>query len=198
MPAGNQALRARSDLKAQTKSIIMLLIGLGLILAAVAAFLSIPRAQAEVQQVNKDAQPLAVDFPAPPVQLTDLNNKAVALSDYLGQVVLYNAWATWCPPCKEEMPTLQAYYQDHRQQGFVVVAIEDGEPAAEVAKFAADYGLSFPVWPDPKWVATTAFKTDVLPSSFVIDRTGRVVLTWSGPITQAVLEKYVTPLIAGN
>jgi peroxiredoxin len=93
------------------------------------------------------------------------------------------------------MPTLESYYQDHQNDGFVVVAIEDGEPAAEVAAFVKSYGLTFPVWPDPKWVATTAFKTDVLPSSFVIDRAGQVRLAWTGPISRVALEKFVTPII---
>jgi peroxiredoxin len=177
------------------QSVLLLVIGLGLVLLAVAAFLAIPRAQAEVQQVSQAAQPVKVEYPAPDVRLTDLDNNPVALSDFLGQVVLYNAWATWCPPCKEEMPTLEAYFQDHQQEGFVVIAIEDGQPVEEVADFVKSYGLSFPVWPDTKWVATTAFKTDVLPSSFVIDRTGQVVLTWTGPISREALEKFVTPII---
>jgi peroxiredoxin len=94
------------------------------------------------------------------------------------------------------MPTLEAYYQKHKNAGFVVVAIEDGEPASEVAAFAKSYKLSFPVWPDPKWVATTAFKTNSLPTSFVIDRSGTVRLTWTGAITREVLEKFVTPIIS--
>jgi peroxiredoxin len=190
MPAG---IQPKNSGKAQ--SLFLLVIGLGLVLAAVAAFLAIPKAQAEVQQVSSAAKPVVVDYPAPEVRITDLTNTPVALSDFLGQVVLYNAWATWCPPCKEEMPTLEAYYEDHQQDGFVVVAIEDGEPVAEVADFVMSYGLTFPVWPDLKWVATTAFKTDVLPSSFVIDRTGRVRLAWTGPISRAALEKFVTPII---
>ena len=195
MSEEKQPVRSEPKINSKTQSLVLLLIGVGLVLAAVAAFLSIPQAQADVQQVSSAAQPLAVDFPAPQVQLSDLNGSRVALSDFKGQVVLYNAWATWCPPCQEEMPTLEAYYQAHRQAGFVVVAIEDGEPLADVAAFVKTYGLSFPVWPDPKWVATTAFKTDVLPSSFLIDRTGQVVLTWSGPISRETLEKYVTPII---
>jgi thiol-disulfide isomerase/thioredoxin len=138
---------------------------------------------------------VAVDYPAPDVRITDLNNVPVALSDYRGQVVLYNAWATWCPPCKEEMPILDAYYQAHKSDGFVVIAIEDGEPVAEVADYVKTHNLTFPVWPDLKWVATTAFKTDTLPTSFVIDRTGKVVLAWSGSISREVLEKYITPVI---
>lgn len=178
-----------------SQSMLLLVIGVGLVLLAVAAFMAIPRAQDEVQQISRAAEPVSVNYPAPDVRLTDLENNPVALSDYLGQVVLYNAWATWCPPCKEEMPTLEAYYQDHKQEGFVVIAIEDGQPVDEVADFVKSYRLSFPVWPDLEWVATTAFKADVLPSSFVIDRTGQVVLSWTGPISREALEKYVTPVI---
>ncbi|MEI7848311.1 MAG: TlpA disulfide reductase family protein [Chloroflexota bacterium] len=179
----------------KSQSLFLLVIGVGLILAAVAAFLAIPKAQAEVQQISNSAQPVAVDYPAPDVRITDLNDVPVALADYRGQVVLYNAWATWCPPCKEEMPVLDAYYQAHKDDGFVVIAIEDGEPVAEVADYVKTHNLTFPVWPDLKWVATTAFKTDTLPTSFVIDRTGQVVLAWSGPISREVLEKYITPVI---
>ncbi len=177
------------------QSILLLVIGLGLVLIAIAVLLWIPKAQTEAQQISNAAQPVSVDFQAPEVKVTDFNNNPVALSDFKGQVVLYNSWATWCPPCKEEMPTLDAYYQAHKQDGFVVIAIEDGEPASEVADFAKSHNLSFPVWPDLKWIASTAFKTQVLPASFVIDRTGRVVLAWTGPITRESLEKFVTPVI---
>ena len=195
MTETKQPSRVKRANKNKIQSVVLLVIGAGLVLVAVAAFLSIPKAQTEIQQVSSSAVPLAVDFPAPEVRLTDLENQPVALSDFKGQVVLYNAWATWCPPCKEEMPTLNAYYQAHRQEGFAVVAIEDGDPRAEVADYARANGLTFPVWPDPNWVATTAFKSQVLPTSFLINRKGQVVLTWSGPISQANLEKYVTPII---
>jgi len=191
-----QEIRASRKKAQATQNLVMLIVGVGLVLIAVAVFLAIPLAQADTQQTVPSAIPIETNFPVPDVQLTDLDNQPVALADYKGQVVLYNAWATWCPPCKEEMPTLEAYYQDHRKAGFVVVAIEDGEPANEVAAFAKSYHLSFPVWPDPKWVATTAFKTSNLPTSFLIDRSGTVRLTWTGAITRDVLEKYVTPIIS--
>ena len=195
MSEQRQALRASRKKFQATQNLIMLVVGVGLVLIAVAVFLALPSAQAEVQQTGSSTIPVTVNFPVPDVQLTDLSNRPVALADYKGQVILYNAWATWCPPCKEEMPTLEAYYQHHKNAGFVIVAIEDGEPANEVAAFAESYKLSFPAWPDPKFVATTAFKTNSLPTSFVIDRSGTVRLTWTGAITRAALEKYVTPLL---
>ena len=193
-----QALHASRKKAQTTQNLIMLVVGVGLVLIAAAVFLAIPTAQAEVRQTGSSAIPIETNFPAPDVQLTDLEGKPVALSNYNGQVILYNAWATWCPPCKEEMPTLEAYYQAHKTDGFVVIAIEDGEPVSEVAAFVEDYKLSFPVWPDLKYVATTAFKTNNLPTSFLIDRSGTVRLTWTGAITRAALEKYVTPIIGGQ
>jgi peroxiredoxin len=190
-----QGLLASRKKAQKTQNLILMLVGAGLVLISLAVFFALPKAQAEVQQTSRSAVPIETNFPAPEVKLTDLEGKPVALSDFKGQVVLYNAWATWCPPCKEEMPTLEAYYQIHRDAGFVVVAIEDGEPVSEVAAFVRDYDLNFPVWPDPKFVATAAFKTNGLPTSFLIDRSGTVRLTWTGAITLATLEKYVTPLI---
>ncbi len=198
MTEQKKGLREKYKPRQNMQSLILLMVGVGLILISVVVFLAIPKAQAEVQQAQQSsgyATPYEVNYPAPEVKITDLQNNPVALSDYLGQVVLYNAWATWCPPCKEEMPTLDAYYKDHNSEGFVVVAIEDGEPLEEVAAYARDNNLTFPIWPDIKWVATTAFKTNTLPSTFVIDRTGVVRLAWTGPITRDSLEKYVTPLI---
>jgi peroxiredoxin len=194
MSEQRQALRTSRKKAQTTQNLIMLVVGIGLVLIAVAVFLALPSAQAEIRQTGSSAIPLGTNYPAPDVQLTDLEGKPVALSNYKGQVILYNAWATWCPPCKEEMPTLEAYYQAHKNDGFVVIAIEDGEPVSEVAAFVEDYKLSFPVWPDLKYVATTAFKTNNLPTSFVIDRSGTVRLTWTGAITRDKLEKYVTPL----
>ena len=94
------------------------------------------------------------------------------------------------------MPTLEAYYQAHRTDGFVTIAVNDGDPDEDVATFVQDYGLTFPVWLDPTYQATNhAFKTHSLPSSFVIDREGYVRLRWVGEIDRTSLEKYVTPLI---
>ncbi len=180
----------------RNQNIIMLLIGAGFVLLAVAVYFGIRSTSQTIQeQGGISAIPVEVNFVAPDIKLTDLNGNPVAFSDYRGKVILYNAWATWCPPCKEEMPVLQAFYDDYRDQGLVIIAIEDGEPVDEVAQFVSDHRLTFPVWPDLKWVATETFKIDSLPTSYVIDRHGNARLTWRGAITRDLLEKYITPLL---
>ncbi len=133
--------------------------------------------------------------PAPQLSLQGLDGKPVSLSDFHGQVVLLNNWATWCPPCKAEMPDLEAYYEAHQAEGFTVIAVNAGDPPAEVGAFAQQYGLTFPVWPDPNTETLRAFGIQGLPTSFIIDRDGMVRATWTGAITRATLEKYVTPYI---
>jgi len=191
-----QVLRASRKKAQAAQNWIMLVVGFGLVLTAIVVFLSLPKAQAEVQQTGRSAIPIETNFPSPVVKLTDLEGKPVALSDFKGQVVLYNAWATWCPPCKEEMPTLEAYYQAHKNDGFVVLAIDDGEAVADVAAYVKEHHLSFPVWPDLNYVAGEAFNTVNLPTSFIIDRSGTVRLTWTGAVSRATLEKFVTPIIS--
>jgi peroxiredoxin len=139
--------------------------------------------------------PVKVDFPAPELKAVDIDGRAVSLQDYAGKVILVNNWATWCPPCKAEMPVLQQYFEAHRQQNFILVAIEAGEPADQVAAFAKNYHLTFPVWVDTEFAALAAFKNDSLPSSYVIDSRGRVRLAWTGPVSIEKLEEYVTPLL---
>ena len=139
--------------------------------------------------------PTIVNYAAPQLTLTDLQGSPVSLGDTLGKVVLVNNWATWCPPCKTEMPELQTYYQTHIEQGFVVVAIESGEPAAAVSDVVRQLGLTFPVWLDPHGAALEAFRNWDLPNSYVVDRDGTVRMSWTGPVNQATLEKYVTPLL---
>jgi peroxiredoxin len=139
--------------------------------------------------------PAILDQAAPHLALTDLQGNLVSLDDTRGKVVLINNWATWCPPCKDEMPELQAYYQTHNKQGFDVIAIESGEPADTVAGFVRQYGLTFPVWLDPHGSALDSFKNWNLPSSYVVDRLGRLRMSWTGPLDRATLEKYITPLL---
>ncbi|HEY3473985.1 MAG TPA: TlpA disulfide reductase family protein [Anaerolineales bacterium] len=175
------------------KAIPFLLLGLGALLIGTSAYLIVWRTSS---QASFSTIPVTVNYPAPELTLTDTQGVSRSLADYRGQVVLVNLWATWCPPCKEEMPALQSFYNKYKEQGFVVIAVNDGDPTADVVQFVDDYELSFPVWLDPTYIATEqAFKTLNLPSSFVIDRDGTVQLQWVGGITFKTLEKHVSPLI---
>lgn len=175
-------------------SLGLIFLGAGLILVGIVALVVLNRPQSAPAE-EPSAIPAQVSFAAPELSLSDLQNQTHALSDYRGQVVLVNLWATWCPPCKAEMPTLDAYYRDHKDSGFVLLAINAGDPAEAVRQFVTDYRLSLPIWLDPENRASRAFQVMSYPSSFVIDRQGTVRLAWVGAITRTMLEKYVTPLI---
>jgi cytochrome c biogenesis protein CcmG, thiol:disulfide interchange protein DsbE len=174
----------------------LVLLGSGLILLGVAAFivLSFPAAGGAANSLPANV-PVQMDFPAPDLRLADLQGNPVSLDEKRGQVVLINNWATWCPPCREEMPTLEAYYQKHQDKGFVVVAIDAGEPAKDVIEFVDRLGLTFPVWLDPNQEALRAFRNNALPSSYIVDRQGTVRMAWSGKVTMQALEDHVTPLL---
>jgi len=141
------------------------------------------------------AKPQAVNFSVPVLALTDLEGNPVSLQNLQGGYVLVNHWATWCPPCDAEMPTLQKYYEDYRDLGFTIVAIDAGEPVEVVAQYVEQNGLSFPVWPDPEQAGMRALRENYLPSSYLIDPNGQVVLYWGGAISREMLDRYVTPLL---
>jgi peroxiredoxin len=171
----------------------LFLLGLGAILIGLSAYFILKDLS---PQLEFSTVPVKVNYPAPELTLTDAQDISHSLMDYRGQVVLVNLWATWCQPCKEEMPTLQSFYNKYRDQGFVVVAINDGDPTADVVQFIKDYQLTFPVWLDPTYIATEqAFKTLNLPSSFVIDRDGTIRMQWVGGISRKMLDEHVSPLI---
>jgi cytochrome c biogenesis protein CcmG/thiol:disulfide interchange protein DsbE len=144
---------------------------------------------------NNSAIPAEVSFPAPKLSLTGLDGSRHTLDDYKGQVVLVNNWATWCPPCKAEMPTLEEYFEDHKDQGFILIAIEAGESEDEVNEFADKNNLTFQVWLDPRSLALDIFQNWSLPSSYIIDREGIVRLAWTGAISRAMLDRYITPML---
>jgi cytochrome c biogenesis protein CcmG, thiol:disulfide interchange protein DsbE len=175
------------------KAFPLLLLGLGAVLMGTSVYLILKDAS---PPSDFSTVPVEVNYPAPELSLTDTQGLSRSLADYRGQVVLVNLWATWCPPCKEEMPALQSFYNKYRDQGFVVIAINDGDSTPDVLQFVEDYKLTFPVWLDPTYIATEqGFKTLNLPSSFVIDRKGTVRFQWVGGITLKMLEKHISPLI---
>ena len=173
--------------------------GIGLVLVGVALFIFWPKSNTASSSApsadEMSVVPAAVNYAAPQLALHSINGSTESLTDYRQNVLLVNNWATWCPPCKAEMPTLEAYYEAHEAEGFTIVAIEAGEPKDSVSQFAQSYGLKFHVWVDPQNASLAVFRNQNLPNSYVIDRTGTVRYAWTGAISRAMLEKYVTPLL---
>jgi len=106
--------------------------------------------------------------------LTDLQGKSWHLRDLTGKVVLVNFWATWCPPCRKEMPDLEALYTKYKEQGFVILAISD-EESAKVAPFIAEHQITYPVLLDPGRKVNDVFVVEGIPKSFVFNRDGKLV-----------------------
>ena len=197
-------MQKRSELRLEHEhqkrnTIIAVLIGLGLILLA--AVFAITLAGLDASGTSGDdlsTIPAEVNYPAPQLSLENISGKTESLADFRDKVVLVNNWATWCPPCKAEMPTLVAFYNEHQSEGLMIIAIEAGEAKDQVQSFAEQYKMPFAVWLDPQGKSVNAFKNQNLPSSYVIDRSGIVRLMWTGEINRETLEKYVTPLLVGN
>jgi peroxiredoxin len=106
--------------------------------------------------------------------LTDLNGKNWNLKNLSGKIVLVNFWATWCPPCRKEMPDLDALYQRYKESGLVILAISD-EDLGTVKPFIADHTVSYPVLLDPGRRVNDVFRVQGIPKSFLYDRKGNLV-----------------------
>lgn len=106
--------------------------------------------------------------------LTDLQGKTWTLSELRGKVVLVNFWATWCPPCRKEMPDLEALYNRFKGEGLVVLAISD-EDAAKVRPFIAEREVTYPILLDPGRKVNDLFQVEGIPKTFVYDREGKLV-----------------------
>jgi len=118
---------------------------------------------------------------APDFVLPSIGGQSRKLSNYRGKVVLVNLWATWCPPCLEEMPAMERLWRRHKDAGFVLVAVSlDGDPK-KVPPFVSSHKFSFPVALDPKMTVAEKYGVRALPSSFVIDRTGTMTGVALGP-----------------
>lgn len=180
------------------KSFPVLPVVLGVLLVAFGVLGVISPRSGNVPVASSSVVPMSVDYAAPELSLQNINGETESLANYRGEVVLVNNWATWCPPCKAEMPTLSAYYTDHHAEGFTIIAIEAGDPLEPVAQFVQSYDLKFPIWLDPNSASLRAFGNGNLPNSYVIDRTGTVRYAWTGEIDRTMLEKYVTPLLTSD
>jgi cytochrome c-type biogenesis protein len=127
-------------------------------------------------------RPLQVGDPAPAYAAPDLAGDTVALRALHGQAVLLNIWATWCAPCREEMPELQALHERFADRGLRILGVSIDASGAEdpIRYFVADYGLSFTILHDPAESVSRLFRTNGVPETFLIDTQGRIAHRWIG------------------
>jgi cytochrome c biogenesis protein CcmG, thiol:disulfide interchange protein DsbE len=152
----------------------------GLKIAAVVVLLG---AYGVLQYLAARPQAPAIALKGPPARtpfpfdftLSDLHANTVRLADFRGQVVLVNFWATWCYPCRTEMPSMEAVYQEYKQRGFTILAISsDIHGSDAVAPFVQESTLTFPVLLDPQNVVGTRLQVRGIPMSYLLDKQGRI------------------------
>jgi peroxiredoxin len=137
-------------------------------------------------------------FSAPDFTLDLLEGGEVTLSDLRGQVVMVNLWASWCPPCRAEMPAIEEVYQDYKNQGLEVLAVnttyQDSE--VEAAAFIQEYGLSFPIPMDRTGSVSNRYQLRGLPSTYFVDRKGIIrSVVVGGPMNEALIRSKVQELL---
>ncbi|MBV8602581.1 MAG: TlpA family protein disulfide reductase [Candidatus Eremiobacteraeota bacterium] len=133
--------------------------------------------------------------PAASFTVARVDGSPDSLDRYRGKVVLVNLWATWCPPCREEMPALERLYRELGSRGLVVLGIDQGEAPAVASTFGKRIGITFPLLIDQDQQYGRAYAAQGLPTSVVVDRSGKIVTGVDGPMTPAQMRDAVLPLL---
>lgn len=120
-------------------------------------------------------------FMAPDFTFPDIHGKSVSLSQFRGKIVFLNIWATWCGPCRIEMPAMEKLWQKFKKEDFVILAVSiDRQGKSVVMPFMQELGLTFPVLLDPDGAIQITYEVNALPSSFIIDKTGFITARVTG------------------
>lgn len=135
--------------------------------------------------------PLENGATAPNFNLTTLDGKQVQLSDYRGKKVILNFWATWCPPCRAEMPHMQNFYEKNKDDDIVVLAVnltnmDKGE--AQVKNFVKDYGLTFPIPLDETGEVGETYQAYIIPTSYILTPEGKISQKIVGPMDEEMMK----------
>jgi peroxiredoxin len=140
----------------------------------------------------------SIDLPAPAITLTDLNRETFDLASLRGEVVLVNFWATWCTPCREEIPQFVALQQKYRARGFQAVGISMDDPEGTLRDFCRDYKVNYPIVMGNQRIAENFGGVLGLPTTFLIGRDGRIRSRLVGATDFPKLEKEINALLQGD
>lgn len=154
---------------------------------------------------RENYQPIITGSQAPDFTATNMAGETVRLSDYRGKVVLVNVWATWCAPCREEMPSMQRLYEALEGTDFEILAVsidaqagqQDlfGRPGGDLGAFAEEMGLTFPILHDPEARIERIYQTTGVPETFLIGRDGLIYkkvaggTEWDAPVNQELVRR---------
>ncbi len=138
-------------------------------------------------------------FLAPDFRLDTIDGNQITLSDLRGKVVMVNIWASWCPPCRAEMPAIEQVYQKNKDQGLEVLAVNTTyqDDASAAAQFAQDFGLTFPILLDRDGSVSQRYQLRALPTTYFIDRQGIIrAVVPGGPMSESLIESKLADLLA--
>ncbi|KMZ42324.1 MULTISPECIES: TlpA disulfide reductase family protein [Bacillales] len=134
---------------------------------------------------------------APDFELQQIGGGTVKLSDFRGKKIVLNLWATWCPPCRAEIPDMQRYYEENKEKGVVILGVNltNTETSPEVvADFVKLYGISFPILLDPDKKVANVSKAISIPTSYIIDSNGVVQNKYIGPMSEEIMENMLSAI----
>jgi len=140
-------------------------------------------------------------FLAPDFELVTLDGETIALSDMRGKAILLNFWASWCPPCRKEMPAMQKIYDEYGPDDLVILAVNstNQDRISDVAAFSMEQGLSFPILLDTHVSVSAQYQVRSLPTSFFIDPDGIIrEIVIGGPMAEVLLRTRVERLLEDN
>ena len=170
---------------------MLLILGQGL------AWIFASRIKADASTTGEIAQPYE-GFLAPDFELTAATGDTLRLSDLRGKAVILNYWASWCPPCRAEMPAFQAIHQVYQDSGLVVLGINaaNQDDSIQAQEYIAEMNLTFPILYDASGTAQDLYAVSALPSTFFIDRAGIIkAVVIGGPIAKAMLDIHALEIL---
>lgn len=149
--------------------------------------------------LSKGSAKIAVGDPVPDRELPVLGAKGEgAIAGYRGRWVLVNLWASWCVPCREEVPALDRFYRRYRQDGVTVVGINVQDNSDDALAFLREFEPTYPQLRSVGDERSDAFGSTGVPENFLVDPSGRLALIWRGPVDDRFLRERVLPIIEGT
>ena len=149
---------------------------------------------AEARPLPGKTAPVAGEM-APDFEILHPDGRRTRLSDLRGRPVIINFWASWCGPCRVEMPELVRVYEAHREAGLTILAVNLEEPEDRIQAFAQEFRIPFPVLRDPEGRLADRYQIHSLPSSIFIGRDGVIAARWIGLLTPSLLEKHLRRIL---